>query len=599
MTLYPHLRMVCGLLLSFLSVLFAHHTRRWPRTTTTTSKNDTISLTLPAGARVQGSHPQLLCTPSKWTDVAAFLLANYVAHIATVKMLPGESVFSSLKTALLALIFPASGVRRGVNAIWQRAIFAKTPLQVAAKANALCIVIRAPDWRPMPGDVAEVTNSFRASEVPWWYDEDELDYRGPVTRAFGYIMRRFNEALRIFTSAKSLIFGDLSYPMENMELSEVPAYMVQPFHANSRLRNAAFDPSSSRWNLYSRAIYGVCRLPPGYTLRAIPYGTRVVEIDEQAGPNQHINDRSSQDEAEKERDTSIGLDEKASPSPIQLSPVYNLGKGLIAILQVLYASFTLYQTRGDQIQRYGYAAFGLTVTPYLIMSIINLASSLFTPDYPTVCLVESEIMLEAKRRGNCEFTGCVGRVLPEQSERARLMVRFDINDDGKMIAIRLEDDTASEISREEVDFMDSNTRIDTFEGLAPSVINKYRPCRFIARGEELCLDHIPWDAKPPSVFDTPFAQEPADIKQYLLNGLSLILACAPLIVNGTISRFQPQQSSRAERALTMMWLVFGITAGNLGKYSLVKSAMYIAPAIGGFVIVCQMILQYGTCIKLD
>ena len=62
---------------------------------------------------------------------------------------------------------------------------------------------------------------------------------------------------------------------------------------------------------------------------------------------------------------------------------------------MLYAAFTLYETRGDQIKRYGYPAFGLTVGPYLVMSLVNLINSILTPNYVAVYLVKTEVMAEA------------------------------------------------------------------------------------------------------------------------------------------------------------------------------------------------------------
>ena len=60
---------------------------------------------------------------------------------------------------------------------------------------------------------------------------------------------------------------------------------------------------------------------------------------------------------------------------------------MVSIVQVLLASATLYETRGDQFNQYGYAAFGLTVIPYIVMSIVNLLGNLLTPDFPTLYLV--------------------------------------------------------------------------------------------------------------------------------------------------------------------------------------------------------------------
>jgi hypothetical protein len=90
-----------------------------------------------------------------------------------------------------------------------------------------------------------------------------------------------------------------------------------------------------------------------------------------------------------------------------LSSNYNMLKSLVSLAQVIFAATTLYQTRGDQLIRYGYAAFGLTVTPYALMSVINLLGSLLCPEYPALYLVESEAMDDARRKHGGVFTGTV------------------------------------------------------------------------------------------------------------------------------------------------------------------------------------------------
>ena len=97
-------------------------------------------------------NPNLICLPTKWTDIVIFLLGNYIAHAATVKSNPGESTKSTVANVVGALLFPTSGVFRGVSAIASLGIFAKTPLQTAARAGALCMVVRTKKWRPLPGN---------------------------------------------------------------------------------------------------------------------------------------------------------------------------------------------------------------------------------------------------------------------------------------------------------------------------------------------------------------------------------------------------------------------------------------------------------------
>ena len=73
---------------------------------------------------------------------------------------------------------------------------------------------------------------------------------------------------------------------------------------------------------------------------------------------------------------------------------------------------TLYKTGGDQIERNGFAAFGLTVIPYLIMTLVNLIGNAITPKYPKAYLVRSAIMDEAKKCSDAKFEGIVGTIEP-------------------------------------------------------------------------------------------------------------------------------------------------------------------------------------------
>lgn len=120
------------------------------------------------------------------------------------------------------------------------------------------------------------------------------------------------------------------------------------------------------------------------------------------------------------------------PSNVSVSPQYAGGtpqlcnthnmNQLTAITQLLFTIFMLHRIRGDQIAKYGYASFGLTVIPYAIMSFINLLANVLTPDYSSYCLVRSEVLKEAKRRG--KFNGTVGAL----EEIRGISLQFEVND---------------------------------------------------------------------------------------------------------------------------------------------------------------------------
>ncbi|KAK3342125.1 hypothetical protein B0T25DRAFT_617853 [Lasiosphaeria hispida] len=104
---------------------------------------------------------RIFCRDSIWTDVAVFYLGNYVAHAATIFSEPGQSFLNTCVTTITALLLPGVGVVRGARAILSKAILADTPMEVAARAGALCAVIKVPP----PG-----------SSDDGYYDTWEQDY---------------------------------------------------------------------------------------------------------------------------------------------------------------------------------------------------------------------------------------------------------------------------------------------------------------------------------------------------------------------------------------------------------------------------------------
>lgn len=89
------------------------------------------------------------------------------------------------------------------------------------------------------------------------------------------------------------------------------------------------------------------------------------------------------------------------------STSWGASKTFISISQTISGAATLYNARGNQIDIYGYAAFGLTVILYILMSLLNLLAQIFTREYEHLYLVRSEEMDEAELRDGI-FEECVG-----------------------------------------------------------------------------------------------------------------------------------------------------------------------------------------------
>jgi hypothetical protein len=206
-----------------------------------------ITITVPEGTNNHGDE-HLLCTPSTWTNIAAFFLANYVAHAATVKSIPGESTISTLTHAFLALLFPFSGVMRGLRAIFQHATTYEDPLEAALNAEALCMVVRKPKWKPQIGD-----DIHKAKRV----NHDGVGSEGP-------------------SDARTQI--DMEEGGDTIEMQHrlsLPAVKID-IEISGRLN--CFMPATSLWSS-GRKVHGICNLPPGYELAILPLGTRVMDLN--------------------------------------------------------------------------------------------------------------------------------------------------------------------------------------------------------------------------------------------------------------------------------------------------------------------------------
>ena len=250
----------------------------------------------------------------------------------------------------------------------------------------------------------------------------------------------------------------------------------------------------SKFLLKTRKIHGRVSLPPGYTFRAIAM-------------------------------TDLSFIEFEATSFHKISCSQSHLKSCIAICQLLFSCFTLYHARGNQIELYGYAAFGFTVVPYAVMSIVNLIANLLVPHYPTLYMVRTPTMDQAEEAGG-QFEG--------------------------VVAVQ-----AHNIRNPEV---------------APSPV----------------LLLFSW---------------------FLL----LLGIVTPYIILTLMTNFDAGESTRAQRSWTMAWLVvgevYGLLASVAGWFFWLEEADTdsglrvsgllllgaVAAAVGGFVVVGQMLIVHGQC----
>jgi hypothetical protein len=563
--------------------------------------------------------PNLRCNRAKFTDIALFFLANYFAHCATVKMMPGETAVRGFTNALMALFFPTSGIIRAIFAIARHARFTKKDeLWMAKRAGALCMLVRSRHWVPQEGEVLRQYRTLGSQSMAktnqWKYE---------------YLPREAN----------GTAMYNKSNPLPDFEAEDIPICVWNP-HWMAELLLVV---GSQRIYPEGRKVHGNLIIPKGYRLAYVPSDADVV-----------ISAQSTQ----------LGTDLSQHYGTISnISSTYSFPKAIIAIFQTVYAAITLYRTRGSQIELFGYAAFGLTTTPYIIMSIVNLFAQLATPDYEALYMVRSDVMIEAEKRGGI-FDGVVGELvhdeIAEPDPRSfTVIIRkeqnsafFHLDPMSGLDNIHAKVDSATDNSNS----VEPITRTPRFFPFRPEV--KEAKSRILGYQEWLYIpsctpfrrsctitDNNLGKPRRPEWFsseslDSDKADEGYAVAESKIperKHLNLLLFWIPLgissisiIVNGAISGFRAGGSSIAQRVWTMSWLIFGMALAPLGPslgqafasliwtYFIRKDrdsgvignitsfllafilvgilfGILFTPAIGGLVVVGEMIKQYGSC----
>ena len=276
---------------------------------------------------------------------------------------------------------------------------------------------------------------------------------------------------------------------------------------------------------------------------------------------------------------------------VDLCCSYNFVKSSVSLLQLVFASLTFYRARGAEIDRFGYAAFGVTVIPYAIMSLVNLIANVTTPDYPYLYLVRSEVMEEAESRGG-RFDGVIGKiVMPEDRGQSHDLPITTVSAEpegvGRTPSIEgFEDKLATGI---EIGFWDSGD----LEGDLKNNPTVTVPAagQYVFKGQTMA-----------ATGRENFA---------LLTGLIAVLA--PWAIIGGWTMFQGADSTIAERGWILAWLgcgeVFGLCLGYISvfgegfvarEWDIPLKVMLLVvcgvPVVGGFVVVGQMLSAFGVCV---
>ena len=107
-----------------------------------------ISITVPDGFSNHGK-ADLFCLPITWYQIVLFFAINYGSHAATIRSRPGQTQYHTARDIVVALLFPFSGVLRAIESFSRCSWPSENDLLKAARAGALCIVVRNTKWRPI------------------------------------------------------------------------------------------------------------------------------------------------------------------------------------------------------------------------------------------------------------------------------------------------------------------------------------------------------------------------------------------------------------------------------------------------------------------
>ena len=548
------------------------------------------------------SNAKLYCEKTKARDVLWFFFTNYVLHALSVRSLPGENFFSSTVFKFCCLLVPYTGVRRGLCLISRASNLAADDLQAAARANALCFVVRRPDWRPLDGDTVvgnALTEKSQEASTPLQRDEKECK-----------VGQEHTDELRLYV--KDLYLP----PSPSSRFDRFTKWLIEThrFKDHEPNRGGALDLDTVK-------LQGYCKLAPGYGLSYVPSDVRV--FPRQADPQPHSR--------------LYRFNPFDSTRETKIASTHDVPRILFSLVQTVSGGWAIYKARGSQIDRYGFAAFGLTVVPYMVVSIINFLGSLLTSEYETIYMVHSSTMDEMIARGG-SADGAIGTLHDDsQAHSSRCSTEttvFSFHEDASKLYCRVErQDTYrlvlphdEPLPRPKISW---KQRLRHGQLLLRSSDSISRPPRSLSWKQHLVRGHF-W-LRPPKPFtpiqefknpciivpsQSSFTRLPTRKSQPSLDALVLFLLAtalsAPWILMALLSGFRANRSTSTQRNFVLAWLIAGqiqgYAVGHVERHMNKKTAMkglltvflsYGANCLCGLVIVGQEMVEFGTCKAVD
>ncbi|KAF9811760.1 hypothetical protein IEO21_06450 [Rhodonia placenta] len=348
------------------------------------------------------------------SNMLSFFAINYIAHAATAPPVIGTldpAIYvPKLKywlsiPQLFAIIYPYRGLLRSLCIITGMSSLSPLKLDdttIALLSGVVLLVARDPsDWEPSSQPELIRVRLPEELELSRITDSDAMnshvyieveDAPFPTTRV---------------DPKKHNIVGEIELPR------------------GYRLRAVQADVSWFYFACQNTAIQSVLdllmRLPIGDLPRSLVSNIqrRYRKITEDLLISQHHGDGPSRDHTPSpalylkplpvlERVRDFLRSSVDDTSKINLARARSVLPMVISIAQLISATIALYETRGDQITRFGYAAYGLSVIPYAIMTVVNLVCNACVGQWPCRFVLNTGVCAEAARRPDAKIDGVVG-----------------------------------------------------------------------------------------------------------------------------------------------------------------------------------------------
>ncbi|TFK46064.1 hypothetical protein OE88DRAFT_1729287 [Heliocybe sulcata] len=490
----------------------------------------------------------IVCVEASWRDLCLFFLTNYLAHAATTLSTPGGRFLDSIAWRLVAVLVPFASLGRSIEALWRWMIARgwTDGLHAAWGRGALIVVARTSTWRP--GD-ASSQDGVLAKLPDTWSTYNYTSNHPPSSYETAKVV--VEDAAAVSVDTHQIKYRDIHGKIDSLPEGYGLAFFEVKTVLQSLLTSDAAPTASQTTAAGTESGEGRNPLPSWIGLLSLNKTSRTVA-------DRLVPDRPrGVGEVTKALELVYGDQRNAD---IRLSHTRNWIGMLISLVQLFASALTLYRTRGDQVVRYGYAAFGLSVIPFMLMTIANLVFNAILGEYTHLYVLRTGVLEESERRlqGKAWYEGCVGH-RTDIAARGSTAVRVAMH-------LQAGDEEGDEVLVVKVDNVEK--RFKFIGPLSSDAADHEFRVHAIANGRsssailERSDDGPDGDEKDRDDQETSRGGQATDGGLHLawltVPMVLLVLALSlPYIMIYSISHFENGGSTHSERAWMMVWLVLG------------------------------------------